>query len=131
MDWYPIIPCAHSFLDRLVTLKRSSGYIKRRDGIIPSYHFTILRAYELVPKAYRQNFQKLGRSASQTHVQFAREKSFEKLCTASSVSDFNQLKGLILLEEFKNCVPDCVVVYLKKQKSLLSLKLQPLPTNLF
>uniref|UniRef100_A0A3B3T9V3 SCAN box domain-containing protein n=1 Tax=Paramormyrops kingsleyae TaxID=1676925 RepID=A0A3B3T9V3_9TELE len=79
---------------------------------------TVLRAYELVPEAYRQNFRKVCKSASQTHMEFAREKSllFDKWSTASGVTDFHQLNELLLLEEFKNCVPDRVVIYLNEQK---------------
>ncbi|XP_072557069.1 uncharacterized protein [Paramormyrops kingsleyae] len=79
---------------------------------------TVLRAYELVPEAYRQNFRNLPKSASQTYVEFAREKAvlFDKWCGASGVFTFDQLKELVLLEEFKNCVPDRVVVYLNEKK---------------
>ncbi|KAI5627802.1 hypothetical protein C0J50_8349 [Silurus asotus] len=79
---------------------------------------TVLRAYERVPEAYRQNFRNTVKSASQTYVEFAREKAtlLEKWCSASGVSDFNQLKELILLEEFKSCLPEQLVVHLNEQK---------------
>uniref|UniRef100_A0A671PSE2 CCHC-type domain-containing protein n=1 Tax=Sinocyclocheilus anshuiensis TaxID=1608454 RepID=A0A671PSE2_9TELE len=78
----------------------------------------ILRAYELVPEAYRQRFRKHKKSPTQTFVEFAREKGvlFDKWCTASKVSDFDSLRELILLEEFKGCVSERVVVYLNEQK---------------
>ncbi len=79
---------------------------------------TVLRAYELVPEAYRQKFRTCEKSANQTHVEFAREKSvlFDKWCTACKVTKFDQLRELILLEEFKKCLPEKIVVYLNEQK---------------
>ena len=82
-----------------------------------------MRAYELVPVAYRQKFRKHAKSYSQTFVEFARDKTtlFDKWCYACKVTTFEQLKELLLLEEFKNCTADRIVVYLNEQKvSLLS-----------
>lgn len=78
----------------------------------------ILRAYELVPEAYRQRFRKHKKNPMQTFAEFAREKGvlFDKWCTASKVSDFDSLKELLLLEEFKGCLSDRIVVYLNEQK---------------
>ncbi len=78
----------------------------------------ILRAYELVPEAYRQKFRGHKKNSTQTFVEFARDKGilFDKWCTASKVRDFNELRELVLLEEFKGCLPDRVVVYLNEQK---------------
>ncbi len=61
----------------------------------------ILRAYELVPEAYRQRFRKHKKSPTQTFVEFAREKGvlFDKWCTASKASDFDSLRELMLLED--------------------------------
>lgn len=43
---------------------------------------SVLRAYELVPEAYRQKFRSHAKTAKQTYVEFAREKRtlFEKWC---------------------------------------------------
>uniref|UniRef100_A0A3Q4N462 Gamma-aminobutyric acid (GABA) B receptor, 1b n=1 Tax=Neolamprologus brichardi TaxID=32507 RepID=A0A3Q4N462_NEOBR len=78
----------------------------------------ILKAYELVPEAYRQRFRTLRKSTAQTFLEFAREKGilFDRWCQASKVSGFNALHELVLLEEFKNCVPDHTVLYLNEQK---------------
>lgn len=78
----------------------------------------VLRAYELVPEAYRQRFRHLMKTAKQTYVEFAREKKtlFEKWCLSNKVTSFEQLQELILLEEFKNCAPETVVVHLNEQK---------------
>lgn len=78
----------------------------------------ILRAYELVPEAYRQKFRTCKKTSSQTFVEFARDKGtlFDKWCAANKVNDFDLLRELVLLEEFKNCLPGKVVVYLNEQK---------------
>lgn len=51
-------------------------------------------------------------------MEFAREKGilFDKWCTANNVSDFSELRKLVLLEDFKGCLPEHVVVYLNEQK---------------
>ena len=68
---------------------------------------TVLRAYELVPEAYRQRFRSHRKSSSKTHVEFARDKGnlFDKWHAASKVTDFNSLRELILLEELKTAYP--------------------------
>ncbi|KAF7706561.1 hypothetical protein HF521_019815, partial [Silurus meridionalis] len=82
----------------------------------------ILRACELVPEAYRQKFRGHKKNSTQTFVEFAREKGilFDKWCTASKVKDFDSMRELVLLEEFKSCLLECVVVYLNEQKTLNS-----------
>ncbi|KAL7853441.1 hypothetical protein AOLI_G00202850 [Acnodon oligacanthus] len=79
---------------------------------------TILRAYELIPEAYRQNFRKLSKNPSQTFFEFAREKTvlFEKWCLASNVTTFDQFKELMLLGDFKDNLPEKIVIYLNEQK---------------
>lgn len=78
----------------------------------------VLRAYELVPEAYRQKFCAHVKTAKQTHVEFAREKRalFEKWCFSSKTTTLDQLQELLLLEDFKGCLPESVVVHLNEQK---------------
>lgn len=78
----------------------------------------ILRAYELVPEAYRQRFRNHKKGYSQTFMEFAREKGilFDKWCSASKVQDFVTLRELVLLEDFKTCLSERLVVYLNEQK---------------
>lgn len=78
----------------------------------------VLRAYELVPEAYRQKFRKHAKSERQMHVEFAREKRvmFEKWCLSSKTTTFQELRELILLEDFKTCLPEGVVVHLNERK---------------
>uniref|UniRef100_A0AAY3ZW69 SCAN box domain-containing protein n=1 Tax=Denticeps clupeoides TaxID=299321 RepID=A0AAY3ZW69_9TELE len=74
----------------------------------------ILNTYELVPEAYRQKFRRLSKTDRITYVEFAREKEnlFDRWCTSEHVTSREQLRELVLLEEFKNCVPDAVATYL-------------------
>ena len=78
----------------------------------------ILRAYELVPEAYRQKFRQHSKSSSQTFVEFSREKGalFDRWCAANRVTDFKTVRELVLLEEFKRCLPDRIVVHLNEQR---------------
>ncbi len=78
----------------------------------------VLRAYELVPEAYRQKFRGYSKFAKQTFLEFARDKRnmLEKWCAASKVNTFEGLQELILLEDFKNCLPESLVVHLNEQK---------------
>ena len=76
----------------------------------------ILKAYELIPEAYRQKFRELRKFHQQTYVEFAALKSqnFDDWCRAKEVDDFNKLRELVLIEEFKNCVPREIKVYIEE-----------------
>lgn len=79
---------------------------------------TVLQAYELVPEAYRQKFRNNDKTANQTYVEFAREKSvlFDKWCQSCNIKTVEEMREIILLEEFKKCLPERIVVYLNEQK---------------
>ena len=67
----------------------------------------ILKAYELVPEAYRQKFRNCRKENDKTHVEFARTKKelFDKLCSSKKIgSDYPKLRQLMLVEEFKRCI---------------------------
>lgn len=51
-------------------------------------------------------------------MEFARDKSvlFDRWCQACDIASLSDLTELILLEEFKKCLPDRIVVYLNEQK---------------
>ena len=53
------------------------------------------------------------------YMEFAREKYilFDKWCSATGTNTFDYLCELVLLEEFKKCLPDRVIVYLNEQKT--------------
>jgi len=79
----------------------------------------ILKAYELVPEAYRQKFRYSKKLDSQTYVEFAREKEnmFNRWCTSKEINtDYEKLRQLILVEEFKRCVPNDIKTHLDEQK---------------
>jgi hypothetical protein len=68
---------------------------------------TILKGYQLVPEAYRQKFRDYKKDIDKTFVEFAREKErlLERWCTSEKVANsYDNLRQLILLEEFKNSV---------------------------
>ena len=68
----------------------------------------VLRDYQLNPEAYRQKFRNCQRDNSQTFVEFARvkEQLFDRWCHSKKVNkDFEKLRQLILIEEFKRRIP--------------------------
>ena len=67
----------------------------------------ILRAYELVPEAYRQKFRSWQKRASQTFVEYAKQKEvrFDEWLKSQEINDFSSLRELMLLEDFKNNLP--------------------------
>ena len=77
----------------------------------------ILKAYELVPKAYRQNFRNYKKGEKQTYTEFAREKEalFDRWCSSREVAgEFGKLRQLVLVEEFKACVPVNIKTYIHR-----------------
>uniref|UniRef100_A0A674B5F8 SCAN box domain-containing protein n=1 Tax=Salmo trutta TaxID=8032 RepID=A0A674B5F8_SALTR len=78
----------------------------------------VLQIYELVPEAYRQRFRTLKRDDKQTHVEFVRQLSsqFNRWCSASAVMTFQGLCELIMLEQFKDTVPDRIATYINERK---------------
>ena len=78
----------------------------------------ILKAYELVPE-YHQKFRNYRKQESQTHVEFGHEKEvyFDKWCNFREVgTDFEKLREVILIEEFKRCVCDDIKTYIDEHK---------------
>ena len=79
----------------------------------------ILKAYELVPEAYRQKFRNYLKYDSKTHVEFAMEKEnlFNRWCHSKEIGqDFKKLKQMVLLEEFKDKVRPDIRSHLDEQK---------------
>ena len=86
----------------------------------------VLKAYELVPEAYRQNFRKCRKDEKQTYTEFTHTKEalFDRWCTSKEVTkEYEKLRQMILVEEFKSCLPDNVK---KSRKQTISNKLLPL-----
>ncbi|XP_073771215.1 uncharacterized protein [Danio rerio] len=93
-----------------LTTEQSSDY-----EIVKS---AILQAYELAPEAYRQKFRTHFKSEKSTFLEFAREKEnlFDRWCSSVKIKSKEELRELILLEEFKCCVPNAVAMYLNEHK---------------
>ena len=71
--------------------------------IYDSVKAAILRAFELVPEAYRQKFRNHKKAPNQTYVEFGGENGtlFDKWSTSC---------------KFKKCLPDHIVVHLNEHK---------------
>ena len=79
----------------------------------------ILKGYELVPEAYRQKFRNCEKESNKTYVEFARKKEqlFDRWCFSQSIDkDYNKLRQLILIEEFKRCIHSDVRTFIDEQK---------------
>ena len=80
----------------------------------------VLKAYELVPEAYRQNFRNSRKQDKQTYTEFARDKEalFDRWCSSKEVAqNFEKLRQLVLVEEFKSCLPINIKTYVDEQKA--------------
>ena len=78
----------------------------------------ILKAYELVPEAYRQNFRIQKKSDDQTWVEYLKDKErlFDRWARSGNVETVSDTKNLILLEEFRNHVPKAIKIHLDDQE---------------
>ena len=79
----------------------------------------ILKAFELVPEAYRQKFRDCRKEHDQTHVEFARTKEqlFDRWCSSKKVgSDHAKLRQFMLVEEFKRCINSDVKAFLNERE---------------
>ena len=79
----------------------------------------ILKVYELVPEAYRQKFRNYLKYDCKTHVEFARknENLFNRWCHSMQIGqDFEKLKQMVLLEEFKDKVRPDIRSHIEEQK---------------
>ena len=94
-----------------LSVEQSSNYEHVKEAI--------LKAYELVPEAYRQKFRNYLKYDSKTHVEFAREKEnlFNRWCHSKEIGqDFKKLKQMVLLGEFKDKVRPDIRSHLDEQK---------------
>lgn len=78
----------------------------------------VLKAYELVPEAYRWRFRSWRKREKQTHVEVARELTshFNRWCVSIGLNTFEKLCNLMVLEQLKNIVPDQIATYINEQK---------------
>ena len=101
--------------------KARDAYLAMSMGDVSDYDKVkkaVLKAYELVPEAYRQRFRGTRKQDTQTHSEFAREKEqlFDRWCSSVQVENFAQLREMILLEEFKRSVRQDVRLHLEEQR---------------
>ena len=78
----------------------------------------ILKAYELFPEAYRQKFRNYKKDDKQTYVELANQTEvyFDRWCSAKKVIlDYDKLRQIILIEQFKRCVHDDLKTYLDEK----------------
>ena len=95
-----------------LSVEQSSNYEHVKEAI--------LKAYELVPEAYRQKFRNYLKYDSKTHVEFAMKKEnlFNRWCHSKEIGqDFKKLKQMVLLEKFKDKVRPDIRSLLDEQKS--------------
>ena len=93
-------------------------------GIEQSHHYEtvkelILKGYELVPEAYRQTFRNCKKDSNQTHVEFARSKEqlFDRWCCSKKIDqNYDKLRQLVLVEEFKRCIQSDVKTFLDEKQ---------------
>lgn len=78
----------------------------------------VLKVYELVPEAYRQRFRYRKKLDSQTYSEFVRDLmcTFNRWCIAAEVVTLQDLSDLIVLEQFKNSVPEHVATHINERK---------------
>ena len=73
----------------------------------------------MVPEAYRQRFRDYRMGENQTYVEFFRQKEtyLDRWIAAKGIgTDYNKLRQLVLVEEFKWCVHDNVKTFLNERQ---------------
>ena len=93
-------------------------------GVEQSHHYEtvkelILKGYELVPEAYKQKFRNCKKDSNQTHVEFARNKEqlFDRWCCSKKIDqNYDKLRQLVLVEEFKRCIQSDVKTFLDEKQ---------------
>ena len=94
-----------------LTVQQSSSYDTVKE--------LILKAYELVPEAYRQKFRNCKKENEQTYVEFARTKEqlFDRWCSSKKIgSDHENLRQLMLVEEFTRCINSDIKSFLDEKQ---------------
>ena len=94
-----------------LTVQQSSSYDTVKE--------LILKAYELVPEAYRQKFRNCKKENEQTHVEFARTKEqlFDRWCSSKKIgSNHEKLRQFMLVEEFKRCINSDIKSFLDEKQ---------------
>jgi len=79
---------------------------------------TILAAYSITVEGYRQTFRRMNKSNNITYSEFASDKlrAFDKWIKVAEVANFEQLRNLIILEEFKRKIPNNVMIHIEDKQ---------------
>lgn len=80
----------------------------------------VLRSYELVPEAYQLKFWSWRKPWNHTYLEFAHEMQmfWDRWCASKGVSEnFEKLRQMMLMEQFKNCVPENMKSYLDEMET--------------
>ncbi|XP_066983770.1 uncharacterized protein [Macrobrachium rosenbergii] len=101
--------------------KAQRVYNTLKDDISSDYDTVkavILKAYDLVPEAYRQKFRNFRKTQDITFVEFGRKKEqfFDDWLKSKETTDYEKLRELILVEEFKNSVSHELKTHLEEIK---------------
>ena len=76
----------------------------------------VLKVYELVPEAYRQKFRDSVKRENQTFVG-NKETLFDRWCSSKDIcGNYEKLRQLMLIEEFKKCLPSEIKTYIDEKK---------------
>ena len=103
--------------------KASDTYTALSPEQTSAYQFvkeSILKAYQLIPEAYRRKFRNYKKENDKTHVEFGREKErlLDRWCDSEGIKkDYERIRQMFLLEEFKNCVHPAIKNYITEQKA--------------
>ena len=103
--------------------KASETYTALSPEQTSDYQFvkdSILKAYQRIPEAYRQKFRNYKKEGDKTHVEFGREKErlLDRWCDSEEIQkDYERIRQMFLLEEFKNCVHPAIKNCITEQKS--------------
>ena len=76
----------------------------------------VLKAYSLVPEAYRQRFSSLKKRLDQTCVEFAQDLKLQgqRWCSASNVQGCDELFNLMVLEQFTSTLSVQLATYISE-----------------
>ena len=84
-----------------------------------SVNALVLKAYKLIPEAYRQHFRNMRKRTDQSHVEFARDLRLQcqRWSVAANVKTYVTFMDLIVLEQFKSTLPERVATYVAEKQA--------------
>ncbi|XP_014896674.1 uncharacterized protein LOC106952820 [Poecilia latipinna] len=118
-DWSDL-DCS-MLLQSVLVGKAQEAYVSLASAerkVYKSVKEAVLKAYKLVPEHYRQQFRNCRKAVKQSNTDLVRELNtqFYRWLSAEGVDDFESLRDLMVLEQFKNIIPDRVAICINEQK---------------